>query len=536
MFKFRFKKTQSYKKSKLNKTENMVDDTLSLPQSRIETKLKKREPEKCLFHKPITTKKIVAYCVLILLVAGLVIPIRFIYRTVINPISAFDNVPSPSTEIIIVTPTPRKTAEPSPLQTNTPAPTPTDSPKELLAKQADQDFMKNRVNVLLTGIDYSVEREGRTDFRTDTILMISLNFETGEADMLSIPRDSYADIAFTDQRWKINGAFMSAGGAEGKGFECMMQTVSDCIGGIPVNYYIAVEMPAVKDIVNAIGGVWYDVDYEINMNGRHLDKGYQKLDGQAVLDYCRARKGITSGTDIDRIDRQQRLLMEVFKQMQSASLLQEIPEIYQAMESQIYTNLNFEQIVALALFALDLDLNTECNRYTLEGKYMKVYNATYYVLDHTYTKEIIKDIFGVEPDINWNYSLSYIQNYAAKRNLNQSIAKTENLLYKNQDNLASDQMTQAKTKLSSAKSILAKKKTTSMKEATVDINRLYNTLLTYIQNLPPSPSPTDTPEPTPTDAPEPTSTVSPEPTRTDTPTPTPTVSPTPTPADSSSSS
>ena len=141
--------------------------------------------------------------------------------------------------------------------------------------QADLDFMKDRVNVLITGIDYSQEREGRLDFRTDTILLISVNFATGEADMLSIPRDSYADIAFTENKWKINGAFMYAGGAEGDGFECMMETVSGTIGGIPVNYYLAVEMQAVKDIVNIIGGVWYDVDYEINMNGRHLDKGYQ---------------------------------------------------------------------------------------------------------------------------------------------------------------------------------------------------------------------------------------------------------------------
>ena len=219
-----------------------------------------------LFKPPITAKKVLIYCLLVLLVVALVLAARFIYRTMINPVSAFDNTP----EIVVVqTQTPDAVSQ-TDSQTQTPEPTVTLSPRELLESEADKDFMKNRVNVLLTGIDYSEEREGRTDFRTDTIMLLSVNFETGKVDMISVPRDSYADIAYTDAKWKINGAYMTAGGREGNGFACMMQTVSDCLGGVPIDYYIAVEMQAVKDIVDIIGGVWYDVDYDFTMNGRHL--------------------------------------------------------------------------------------------------------------------------------------------------------------------------------------------------------------------------------------------------------------------------
>ena len=510
-----FKKLKSiFTKIKRASSENHVKNEKAI------SKKEKKPAEKRLFHKPITASKIVKYCLLAASIAALVLLFRFLYVTVLNPRAAFD-----STAASVQT-----TTEETATATSTPDTTTaieTYSPEELLEMQADTDFMKDRVNILLTGIDYSEEREGRTDFRTDTILLVSIDFSTGQADMLSIPRDSYADIAFTDDKWKINGAYMSAGGADGEGFECLMQTVSDTIGGIPVTYYVAVEMQAVKDIVDIIGGVWYDVDYEIDMNDRHLDTGYQLLDGQAVLDYCRARKGITSGTDIDRIDRQQRLLMEVFNQMKSASTLQKIPEIYQTMESQIYTNLNFEQIVALTLFALDLDLETECDRYTLKGEYMKAYNATYYVLDHTYTQEVIMEIFGVEADIDWTYSIDYVKKDMAKRSLSSAIDKVSSLVANNQDILTAEQIADANAKLSSARSVLSNQKTSDMNSATSTLNTLYDTLYAYIQN-PPEPTAEPTIEPTAEPTIEPTAEPTIEPTAEPTiePTAEPTIEPT----------
>ncbi|MDD5018766.1 MAG: LCP family protein [Eubacteriales bacterium] len=450
-------------------------------------KKKKKPPEKRLFHRPFTVSKIVRYCLLAALLAAVVILSRFIYVTMINPSAAFGDTANVSAQT---------TAQPTVTTTSAATPsataTATLSPEELLALQADMDFMQDRVNILLTGIDYSEEREGRTDFRTDTILLLCIDFSTENIDLLSIPRDSYADIAYTDRRWKINGAYMSAGGAEGEGFECLMETVSTTIGGIPVNYYIGVEMQAVKDIVDILGGVWYDVDYEINMNGRHLDTGYQLLDGQAVLDYCRARKGITSGTDIDRIDRQQRLLMEVFNQMKDASLLEEIPEMYQTVQSEVYTNLNFEQIAALALFALNLDLETECDRYTLQGEYMNAYNATYYVLDHTYTEEVIKEIFGedVTLDIDWTYSINYVKNDVAIADLTGAIEDLNALIEKNEAVLSEELLEEAYALLESAHHTLSKEDTDDMDDMTDKLEDMYDTLYAYIQNPPePSPSP-----------------------------------------------
>ncbi len=479
----------------------------------------KKPPEKRLFHKPVTPGKLAIYALLALLAVGLVVLGNFIYVTVINARAAFPDMP-------LSTPKPADTPQASFGAELTPEPTPTLSPEEQLSLLADPNFMKDRVNILLTGIDYAPEREGRNDFRTDTIMMFSVNFATGKVDILSVPRDSYADIAFTDNRWKINGAYMSAGGADGKGYECLMQTVSDTIGGVPVNYYLAVEMQAVKDIVDILGGVWYDVDYEINMNGRHLSKGYQLLDGQAVLDYCRARKGITSGTDIDRIDRQQRLLMEVFRQIKKANLLTEMPQIYDTMKERIDTNLTLEQIAALAFFALDLDPETELSRYALKGEYMEAYNATYYVLDHNITVDIIRQIFGqdVSKTIDWKYSIGYVKFDNAKINLDKAIIKLQDYLDQRRATLSPELIAQTEALLTQSEDLLdandayVKGDETAaedMNAMTAQLEVMYQTLLVYVPPTP-TPAPTIAPTPMPTGTPVPTATPAP----TDPPSPT----------------
>ena len=130
-----------------------------------------------------------------------------------------------------------------------------------------------------------------------------------------------------------------------------------------VHHYVAFDMQVVKDVTNAMGGVDYDVDIEVNMNGRTIKPGFQHLDGQAVLDYCRQRKG---SSDIARIDRQQRMLIAIFNQMKSTRQIFNIPSIYQAVSSNIDTSLTFEQICSLAL----LPRRSTCptSKHTLPGR------------------------------------------------------------------------------------------------------------------------------------------------------------------------
>ncbi|MDO4572056.1 MAG: LCP family protein [Clostridia bacterium] len=276
------------------------------------------------------------------------------------------------------------TASPAPVRTSAAAtPTPTLSPEEQLMNEADRDFMQDRVNILLLGFDQSPEREDedsevyrdeKNNYRSDVLMLLAVNFKEDSAHLISVPRDTYTPIYNVRGRWKVNAAFAKGGSAEGEGFLYAQKTL-EMLFGVPIPYYVGVNMEGLKALVDAIGGVDYDVDVEIRLNGRILHTGPQHLNGQQVLDYCRARKGIS--TDVGRNDRQQRMLFAIFEQMQATGTLAAAPKIYAAVRDDVYTNLSVPQIAALAAFGLELGLEN-LKRSTLEGAYVSnVYNASF---------------------------------------------------------------------------------------------------------------------------------------------------------------
>lgn len=339
-------------------------------------------------------KKVVVGTVLAL--SAVLVALVVSYASVLaNPASAFKPEdfapPSPSAELIAAEPT--LTPEPSPgAPEATPSPSPTQDPNARLAADADMSLLQNRLNVMLLGLDESRERANWGSFRTDTMILLSLNFETKDVDMISIPRDSYVKIYGKESRGKVNSAFSAGGGKNKKGFEYAMKTVSDIFGGVTVNYYIGFNMQMVKDVVDAMGGVEYEVDIEVRMNGRELHPGLQHMNGQAVLDYARQRKG---SSDVARVDRQQRILMAIFKQMLATKQFANIPSIFTAVESNMATNLSFQQISALALFASGIGLEN-LDRHLLDGDFLDMRKTSYWGVSEYKKQQLIKEIFGID--------------------------------------------------------------------------------------------------------------------------------------------
>ncbi len=352
-------------------------------------------------------------------VLGLTWCLRTLYIVNYAPERAF--------EVESVTPTPK----PLPPEAT---PTPTLSPEEALARQADADFMKDRVNILLVGFDQSPEREesgtsvsrnNKNNYRSDVLMLAAVNFGENSLHLISIPRDTYSPIYNTKGRWKINAAFAKGGAAEGDGFAYSMKTV-EMLFGVPINYYAGVNMEGLKALVDAIGGVDYDVDVEIRLNGRTLEAGYQHLNGQQALDYCRARKGIS--TDLGRNDRQQRMLLAVFDKLKTQNMLTAVPNLYNALKDDIYTNLSSGQIAALAAFALRLDVDDGIKRTTLEGEYVNnVYNASFYVLKNKALVQLVKEEFGVEIKRESKYDLSKVKRDKAAAEARRAARQAEEL-------------------------------------------------------------------------------------------------------------
>jgi len=361
--------------------------------------------------------------VLATLLAAVVL--RYAWLFYIDPMSAFNDqlaTPTPSailspteepTEPPTPSPTAAPTAAPSATPTPTTAPTPTLSPtpEPTPTPELDLSFMKKRVNILILGWDESPERnvEGsdvyrdeNNNFRSDVIMLLSVSFKTGRVDLISVPRDTLAQIYTGEGKkyapnahFKINAAFAKGGSVKGGGFEWAMETVGRLFGGIPIQYYAGVDMQGLKAVVDAMGGVDYDVDVRIELNGRVLEKGYQHLNGQQVLDYCRARKGIS--TDIGRTDRQQRMLFAIFEQLKSRDQLKNFINIYNSVKGYIYTNLDADQIATMASFAMGLDMD-DLHRKTLEGTYVDSTpygGASFYCLHNDKLVALAEKVFGV---------------------------------------------------------------------------------------------------------------------------------------------
>lgn len=346
---------------------------------------------------------VIMVIVLALLAIAAIFALKF-YTDINNPENLFESTLPEGT------PAPVETA-PAPAD-EAAQPSPTPDQESLLFGQADAEFMSNRTNILLLGIDESTERENWGTFRTDTMILVSIDFSNNDVCMVSIPRDSYVKIYNANGSVanpsspysKINNAFSEGGGAQKKGFEYSIATVEKLMG-VNIGYYCGFNMNVVKEVVNAMGGVDYDVDIEVKMNGRELHPGMQHLDGQGVLDYCRQRKG---SSDIARIDRQQRMLTAILQQLKDTDQIANIPSIYSAVEANIMTNLSIKQISSLALVALRMDMS-QLSRYTLEGKAMDIQGRDCYCLYVSRIEKIVREVWGQSVNLDSENDVSFIE-------------------------------------------------------------------------------------------------------------------------------
>lgn len=290
--------------------------------------------------------------------------------------------------------------------------TPTPDPYQLMWEQADKSVMKNIVNVLLIGVDYSPEREtwnGKHEYHADVMMILAINFEENKVDMISLPRDTYAKIPGVEGKYKLNATINCGGGfPEESGFEKVMEGAKWMLGGYPVDYYYAVDMPVVKELVDAIGGVYFDLEMDFSMAGREYQKGSQFMDGQAVLDYLRVRKNLPSSMsgDQNRINRQKKMLIALFKAVKERNLLATIPDIVTAFSGKLFTNTTLEQTAAFALFGYGLPID-RINMHSMGGQTKSIYNWNFVLTDQKKRTALIKEIYNYDAAQYKEYNLPY---------------------------------------------------------------------------------------------------------------------------------
>ena len=212
-------------------------------------------------------------------------------------------------------------------------PVATEDPYSELEKVADTGMMNGIVNILFIGVDYEAARidqkwngKNGNSFHSDVMIVCAVNFNENRVDLISLPRDTYASIPGVKGVYKLNAALNCGTDGtnyglfceHGEGFEKVCEAAEWMLGGIDVDYYYAVTMESVKQIVDIVGGVWYNLEGDFDNGGRYYKAGFQFMDGQACLDYMRVRKpghGQLPQGDSNRVNRQKNMMVTIFKKM-----------------------------------------------------------------------------------------------------------------------------------------------------------------------------------------------------------------------------
>ena len=224
-----------------------------------------------------------------------------------------------------------------------------------------------RVTILLVGVDFA---PGRSTNLTDTLLVATLDPETGAGAMVSIPRDLYG-VPLGDGRVynaKLN-SLMSAAMADRVTYPLGgPATLKAAIGELldtRIHYFAAIDMEGMRRVVDTLGGVTVTVEREINdpryqdtltgQRGLFIPAGTQRLDGTTALGYVRSRMS-AGENDFTRAERQQRLLAAIAAQLTAGNLLVGLPGLLDAVRDNVVTDIPSSRIANLAQAVQEADL------------------------------------------------------------------------------------------------------------------------------------------------------------------------------------
>ncbi|MBX6341874.1 MAG: LCP family protein [Thermomicrobiaceae bacterium] len=213
---------------------------------------------------------------------------------------------------------------------------------------------KERVNILLLGVDSSPERlaAGEPPL-SDTMIIVTIDPQTKQVGMLSIPRDLKVTIPGVGET-KINAAYSigSQSAVTGPG---LVRATIEANFHIPIHYYAEVNFDGFQKIVDTLGGVTIDVPAPIKDDeypGEHFNytrvyfhTGLQHMDGKTALRYARTRH---DDNDFARGNRQQQVLMALRQQGINRNLITKAPELVDTLGDTVRTDLKPEQVLALA--------------------------------------------------------------------------------------------------------------------------------------------------------------------------------------------
>lgn len=233
----------------------------------------------------------------------------------------------------------------------------------------------NRLNILLLGMRGAEDNDNDGRFLSDTIILASIEKDTGKTALISLPRDLYVRIWCVPETKKINFAYAYGG------LDCAKKTVS-LVTGLFVDYAISVDFRALQETVEALGGITiyretpFEESFQWAKEGWEEDKhwfikeidgeekwvfyvpeGESELDSQTALYYARSRY---STNDFDRMRRQQQIILAIKEKALTLGVLANPVKVYNLMDvlgNNVKTDMNLSAIKQTIGLAAGLDLD-----------------------------------------------------------------------------------------------------------------------------------------------------------------------------------
>ena len=226
---------------------------------------------------------------------------------------------------------------------------------ELRQVLVDADVAEDPFYILLLGVDGRDEDEAD---RSDTIILARVDPDEQLVTLISIPRDT--KIEYEGETMKINAVHAYAGAAG------MVEAVNE-LCGVEISHYAEIDFEGMVELVDAVGGIWITVPEGDEVDDPDagdvvIEAGYQHMDGETVLTFCRARHQYSDG-DYTRMRHQRMVIAALADQVLNNLSVTDIVPLVNSISDMVITDLSASDIISLinAMRGMDTDAIWSCN-------------------------------------------------------------------------------------------------------------------------------------------------------------------------------
>ncbi len=247
-------------------------------------------------------------------------------------------------------------------------------------------FSGSNVNILVLATD-------KGGLLTDTIMVASTNKATKKVNVLSLPRDTRVTLS-NGNHGKLNSVYGSE--EEKKRPSAIINKVEE-LTGLKIDYYVIMHPDGFRDVIDALGGVYFDVPQRMYYSDPDQDlyidlqPGYQLLDGDKAEQYCRFRSGYATA-DLGRIQAQQAFIKALFEQKVNAKIVLKVPTLFTQLKKDFDTNIGLNDAVRLAKVALSFGTDS-IETYQLPSSSQYIGGGSYMIVNEEETANLIQNVF-----------------------------------------------------------------------------------------------------------------------------------------------